>query len=227
MSKDSLSFQTPSPLIDDEGARFAHHWCPRGAETMWPNRWLGVPAIQNPFDAWIIQEIIWETRPDVIIETGTLAGGGATLWASLLAMAGGGRVITIDVSNGPEMHPDAAEVPLVQERVEFVEGSSVDPRIVGEVAAKVAGERVMVILDSDHHKDHVLAELQAWGPLVTPGCYVVVQDGIASLLAENFGPGATHATLEWLETNPDFAVDHERERLLFTMCPSGFVKRLR
>lgn len=217
--------QPSLPLVDEDAAHFARHWCFLGPQTLFSNRWLGIPSIQNPFDAWIIQEIIWQTRPDVIIETGTLAGGGAALWASLLEMAGGGRVITIDLANGDAMHPQAAELPLVRERVEFVEGSSIDPELVKQTAAKVEGERVMVILDSDHSKDHVLSELRAWSPLVSPGCYLIVQDGLASTVDDDFGEGPTEATLEWIEDGPPFDIDLDRERLLFTFCPSGFLKR--
>jgi cephalosporin hydroxylase len=165
-------------MMDDETVRFASLWWERREETLVPNTWLGVPCFQNPADAWIIQEVIAETRPEVIVETGTFAGGGAILWASLLSSFGEGQVVTIDIRQ--ELHAAAAEHPLVRDRVTFVTGSSTDYATFTEVAPLCAGARTMVILDADHSADHVSAELDLWSPLVTPGSYLVVQDGIVT-----------------------------------------------
>jgi len=188
------------------------------------NRWLGETSLQNPFDAWVIQEIIYETRPDLIIETGTFAGGGAVLWASLLAMVGDGTVISIDIE--PRVSDSAMELPVVKERVEFRTGSSVDPEVVAGVAKAAEGKRVMVILDSDHSADHVFAELEAWAPLVTPGCYLIAEDGFVTAVEDDFGEGPLEAVERWLPDHPEFEADAERERMLFTFSPSGFLKRL-
>ncbi len=220
MSEDSVYEE----LVDPEALRFAQRTWDSKEKTLFANRWLGAPAFQNPLDVWIIQEIIWETRPDLIIETGTFAGGGAALWASLLAMVGSGKVISIDVEARP--HTAAVALPVVQERVTFVAGSSTDPSLVSRVASDAEGLRVMVILDSDHSGDHVRAELDLWAPLVTPGCYMVVQDGIAGwTLGQEARPGPLEATLSWLPEHPEFEADRSRERLLYTLCPSGFLKR--
>lgn len=209
--------------MDDTARSFARHYWERQETTFVPNRWAGVPCWQNPFDVWIIQEIIETTRPDVIVETGTLAGGGAILWASLLAMFGDGQVVTIDVQK--DWHQAATSHPMA-ERVTWITGSSADPEIVAQVADQWAGKRVMVILDSDHSQAHVTAELDAWGPVVSPGCYMVVQDGFVTYADPEHGPGPLEAVGKWSPTHPEFAVDESRERMLFTFCPSGFLRKV-
>ena len=210
-------------VVDAEAVRFARALWARRHETIFANRWLGLPALQNPFDAWVIQEIIGETRPDVIVETGSFAGGGAALWASLLAMYGKGRVVSIDTE--PEIHGAALEVGVIKERVDFVEGSSSDPALAERVARETEGRRVMVILDSGHSAEHVRRELDLWSPLVTPGAYLVVQDGVITAMDPDHGPGPLEATLAWLPSHPEFEVDSERERMLLTFCPSGYLRR--
>jgi len=209
--------------MDPETARFAQHWWAHGEQAILPNRWLGAPCWQNPMDVWVIQEILEETRPDVIIEAGTFAGGGAVLWASLLSLFGDGRVISIDVRE--ELHAAVNDHPMVRDRVTFVTGSSTDPDAVESVARSCAGARTMVILDSDHAAEHVYAELEAWSPHVTPGCYLVVQDGIVTYVDQSQLPGPLEALAKWLPDHPEFEVDAQRERMLFTFCPSGFLRR--
>jgi cephalosporin hydroxylase len=210
--------------MDDGAAQFIRHWWSKKDTTFFPNRWLGVPCWQNPCDVWSVQEIISDTRPDVIVETGTFAGGSAVLWATLLAMFGNGRVISIDVSEA--RHEMANDLPIVKERVEFITGSSTDPMVAEEVRRESEGQRVMVILDSDHAEDHVLRELDVWGSLVTPGCYMVVEDGFVTYAESDYGGGPLEATLKWLPLHPEFEADRSRERMLFTFCPSGFLRRL-
>jgi cephalosporin hydroxylase len=209
--------------MNEEAVLFARRWWKRRKTTFVPNTWLGVPCWQNPLDAWIIQEIIAETRPEVIVETGTFAGGGAILWASLLAMFGEGRVVTVDIREG--LHARAAQHPLARDRVTFVTGSSTDRDTFTKVAGCCSGARTMVILDSDHRADHVFAELDLWSPLVTPGNYLVVQDGIVTYLDDDMGPGPLEATMKWLPGHAEFEVDETRERMLFTLCPSGYLRR--
>jgi cephalosporin hydroxylase len=208
--------------MDDVTQRFARRYWGALEQTFVPNTWLGVPCWQNPFDVWVVQEIIGETRPDVIVETGTLAGGGALLWASLLAMYGPGDVISIDIN---ELHAVAADHDVARDRVTFLTGSSTDPTLVADVGRRVAGKRTMVILDSDHSSAHVLGELEAWAPLVTKGCYLIVQDGFVTYVDESLVPGPLEAIQKWLPNNPEFEVDEGRERMLFTFCPSGFLRR--
>jgi cephalosporin hydroxylase len=140
--------------------------------------WMGVPIIQLPADVMATQEVIWTTKPDVIIETGVARGGSVLFMASLLELIGKGTVIGIDIDirahnrESIECHPMA-------KRVMLIEGASTDPAVVAQVRAKIpAGASVMVVLDSDHSRDHVLTELRSYGPLVTEGCYLVVADTI-------------------------------------------------
>ena len=189
-------------------------------------RWLGIPAAQNPNDVWIHQELIVKVKPDVIVEAGTQYGGSAALWATILQQVNpDGKVITIDIQ---DQAAAARNLPIVKERVEFLVGSSVDPAILAEVRKRVEGKKVMVILDSDHRKPHVLAELNAYGPMVSKDSYLIVQDtnvnGHPVLNAH--GPGPMEAVNEFLATNHQFRPDRNAERLKFTMHPSGYLQKV-
>ena len=194
----------------------------------WPrNQWLGIPTQQNPNDVWIIQEIITSVKPDYVIETGTFSGGSAVLWAMILREANpNGRVITIDIE---DQIKDARKMTIFQQMVSFLLGSSTDPKIVAEVMQQVKGKKNLVILDSDHRKDHVLKEMESYAPLVSLGSYLIVQDSNINghpVLA-NFGPGPMEAIEAFLASNGDFESDTDRERLLFTMHPRGYLKRVK
>jgi cephalosporin hydroxylase len=194
------------------------------------NSWLGIPTAQNPMDVWITQEIVTEVKPDVFIETGAWKGGSAALWASILEHVNpGGRVISIDVQ---DRMSEARALPLVRQRVEFVLGSSADPAIAARIARRVRGKKVMVLLDSDHRRRHVLQELRLYAPLVTVGSYLIVQDTVINghPLLPNWGDGdggPMEALREFLAGTDEFVVDASRERMLFTFCPSGFLKRVK
>jgi len=131
-------------------------------------RWLGVSILKCPMDLWIYQELLFELRPDVILETGTAYGGSAFYLATLCDILKQGRISTVDIEardNRPA-HP----------RVEYVTGSSASPEIIARLRKQILPtDKVMVFLDSDHHKPHVLAELRAYAELVTPGGYLVVK----------------------------------------------------
>jgi cephalosporin hydroxylase len=189
-------------------------------------RWLGVLSQQNPNDAWVHQEIIFNVKPDFIIEAGTLHGGSAALWATILQQVNpNGRIITIDIE---DKAAQAKNLPVVKRHVDFLIGSSTDPAIVGEVQKRVGRGKVLVILDSDHHKEHVLAEMKAYAGLVSVGSYLIVQDTNINghpVLA-NFGPGPMEAVQEFLATNQQFKPDENAERLMFTLHPKGYLKRI-
>jgi cephalosporin hydroxylase len=203
-------------------------------------RWFGVPTLQNPNDVWIHQEIITELKPDFIIEAGTAHGGSAVLWAMILEQVNPrGKVITIDVydqvevarlMNEPESGVERLHaLRLWKERVEFVKGSSTDPSIVDRLRQRVKGHKVLVILDSDHHKDHVLAELNAYAPMINVGSYLIVQDTSINghPVLKRYGPGPMEAVDEFLTANKQFEPDRSRERFLFTMHPKGYLKRIK
>jgi cephalosporin hydroxylase len=191
------------------------------------NKWLGILTEQNPNDVWITQEIIVETRPDFIIETGTLCGGSAALWSTILEQVNPkGRVITIDILDQAQ---EARKLPIVQKHVDFLHGSSTATDIVDYVKYWVEGKKVLVILDSDHSKQHVLKELAAYAPLVAVGSYLIVQDTNVNghPVDRTFGPGPMEAVTEFLAANSDFVSDTGRERFMFTMNPNGYLKRIR
>ena len=192
-----------------------------------PSKWLGVITQQNPNDVWIHQEIIAEQKPDFIVETGTLLGGGALLWATILAQVNPeGRVITVDIEDRVK---EAKEHPLWKRSVDQIVGSSTDPKVVDEVKRRVAGKKVLVLLDSDHSMKHVLAELKLYAPLVAPGGYVIVQDGNVNghPVVPEFGPGPYEAAEAFLAADDRFIADRSRERFLFTMHPKGYLKRVK
>jgi cephalosporin hydroxylase len=191
-----------------------------GSGTWQDTYWLGVRVLKLPLDLWIYQEILFaaESRPDLIIETGTHFGGSAYYLASIFDLIGSGRVITVDI--------EPLEVPS-HPRITYLTGSSAAPEIVEEIHGSVQpGERVMVVLDSDHEKDHVLAELQAYSGLVTPGNYLIVEDtNWNSWRGGHFSPGPLEALREFLSGNNDFVVDRSKEKFLFTFYPSGYLRR--
>jgi cephalosporin hydroxylase len=138
------------------------------------NTWLGVSTQQFPDDVWIHQEILTEMKPDFFFETGTFHGGSALIWAMVLSQVNPeGRVITIDIADRHEINGKtmlmlerAENFPIWKERVVFIRGRSIDPQVVNEVKNRVKGKKVVVILDSVHTKDHVLAELRAYSSIV-------------------------------------------------------------
>ncbi len=233
----------------DEGLRtLSREWIARTAEHKYVYnwRWCGLPIIQLPPDVIVTQEIVWEVRPDVIIETGVARGGSLTFSASLLAMLDAAeatgrtpattprRVIGIDIEIRPH-NRQAIEAHPFAPMIELVEGSSVAPEIVAEVRARVGpGERVLVVLDSNHTHEHVLAELEAYAGLVTPGSYCIVQDtGIEEAGPDAFpdrpwGPGNSpkSAVAVWLPAHPEFAVDSAIDhKLLLSSSPGGYLRR--
>ena len=181
------------------------------------SRFLGVRTFQNPLDAWVVQEVIVEVAPDLLIEAGTANGGSALLWAMILREVNpAGRVITIDIEDAREER--ARSHPLARERIDFLHGSSTDPAIVEEVRRRAEGKRVLVLLDSLHTKEHIAAELAAYAPLVAVGSYVIVQDTPF---------GGTEAIAEYLAAHPEFEIDSSRERFVLTSSLGGYLERVK
>ena len=194
--------------------------------------WLGVPIIQLPEDMVMLHELIWKLRPDVVIECGVAHGGALMLYASVLELLGRGRVIGVDVEIR-KYNRLAIEAHALSHRIVLIEGSSVDAGTLDRVRALVRPtDRVLVMLDSNHSRDHVLAELLAYAPLVTPGSYLVVFDTVMPLVADaprgsqawsTDNPSA--AIKEFLEKNGEFSVDPTYERLRITYCRGGYLRR--
>ena len=203
--------------------------------------WMGRPIIQLPDDMVRLQEVIYAVRPDVIIETGVAHGGSLIFYASLCKAMEKGRIVGIDIEIRPH-NRQAIETHPLSSLITLIEGSSTDPAIVEQVRAEVQpGESVLVFLDSCHTKEHVLAELTAYAPLVSKGSYIVAMDGIMEQVvgAPRTQPdwswnNPKRAAREFVENNPDFVI--EAPQFAFnegnitegvTYWPDGFIKRVK
>ena len=217
----------PDPAVDKAALdRVITMWS-ESKNTFFRNKWLGLPTLQNPMDVWVTQEIMFETKPDFIVEAGTFVGGSAALWATILAQINPkGRVITIDVV---DRMAEARKLPIVKRHVDFLLGSSTDDKVVKEVKRRVKGHSAMVILDSLHTKEHVLNELHAYAPIIPVGGYLIVQDAFLNghPAPEGWGPGPYEAVEEFLKESNNFVSDRDRERLMITFNPTGFLKRVK
>ena len=231
------------PLGTSEGFRLVSQaWLRAGwdAKYVYSFTWLGRPLIQLPEDMLRLQEVIYAAEPDVVVETGVAHGGSLVFYASLLHAMGRGRVIGVDIEIRSH-NREALEKHRLASLITLIEGDSGDPATVRRVRDEVApGERVLVVLDSNHSKEHVLTELEAYAPLVTRDSYIVAMDGIMETLAgaprgsddwswnnpkaaaEEFV--STHAEFEIVE--PEFAFNEGSVEQRVTYWPSGFLKRV-
>jgi cephalosporin hydroxylase len=184
-------------------------------------RWFGYEVQKSPLDLWIYQEIINDTHPDLIIETGTAWGGSALFFAMLCDLRGSGEVISVDIAAQPSRP--------AHDRIRYVQGSSTDVNALDRVSdAARQHRRVMVSLDSDHSREHVLHELNAYSAFVTEGCYLVVEDTNlnGNPVHPGFGPGPQEAVDEFLRRHPEFERDSLWEsKFLVTFNPGGYLRR--
>jgi cephalosporin hydroxylase len=227
-------------LLESINANYSYNFC-----------FLGRPIIQYPQDIVAFQEIVWHVQPDVIVETGIAHGGSLILSASLLAMLDlceatingelldpatpKRKVIGVDIDIRQHNRVAIEAHPLAK-RITMLEGSSVDPAIVEQVRALVGdAKRVLVCLDSNHTHDHVLAELEAYGPMVSRGSYCVVFNTVIEDMPNGrypnrpWGPGNNVKTAVWefLKSHPEFAIDKQGEnKLQITVAPGGHLKRV-
>jgi cephalosporin hydroxylase len=198
--------------------------------------WLGLPVIQLPPDIVALQEVIWETRPNLVIETGIARGGSLVLYASILELIGEGDVLGIDIDIRPHNRAAIEQHPLAR-RIRMIEGSSLDEGVVAEARAAAGNvDRVMVVLDSNHTHQHVLAELRAYGSLVTVGQFLVVADTFVEQIPAQehrqrpWGPGDNPGTAlrAWLGEVEGFEPDpFVNSKLLLTASPGGYLRRMR
>lgn len=197
--------------------------------------WMGRPIIQLPQDMIAMQEIIWQVKPDLIIECGIAHGGSIIYYASLLELQGHGEVLGIDLDIRPH-NREALEGHPMFKRISMIEGSSIDPAIAAQVQALAAGKKVILVLDSNHTHDHVLEELRLYAPLVAVGSYCVVMDTVVEdMPADAFpdrpwGPGDNPKTAVWayLKENSDFQIDKRMDnKLLISVAPDGYLLRVK
>jgi len=199
--------------------------------------WMGRPIIQYPQDMVAMQEIIWSVRPDLVIETGIAHGGSLVYYASLLELLGNdGIVVGIDIDIR-QHNREAIEAHPMARRIRMIEGSSIDPGTVAQVAELARHrKRVLVTLDSNHTHDHVLQELLLYSPFVSVGSYLtvfdtVVEDMPKALFPDRpWGPGNNPKTAvrEFLGKTDRFVVDKEVEnKLLLTVAPDGYLRSVK
>lgn len=187
--------------------------------------WLGVPFYKLPFDAIVIQELIWKLRPDYVVETGTCFAGSALFYASIFELIGHGEVVTCDI----ELKHDLLnhELKNVTKRIHFIPGGSTNPLVFKKIKKRVGGKRNIVLLDSWHTKDHVLDELNLYQELVEPGMFLICEDTHVNShpVPWEWGDGPYEAVEEFLEHNKDFEVDLACEKFMMTFNPMGYLRR--
>ncbi|AIQ98267.1 cephalosporin hydroxylase family protein [Prochlorococcus sp. MIT 0801] len=237
----------------DELKRFSKDWINAAAPYRYTYNfsWLGRPIIQFPNDSWALQEIIWKTKPDLIIETGIAHGGSLIMNASILALMDMSEAILNNQSLDPRIskrkvlgididirkhnqamidsHPMAS-------RIEMIEGSSINPDVVDEVKDFSSEfKNIMVCLDSNHSHEHVLSELNSYAPLVSKGSYCVVFDTVVETMPKDlfldrpWGPNDNPKTAlkEYLSTHKEFVIDLEIDnKLMISSAPNGYLKRI-
>ncbi len=192
-----------------------------GSDVWRETYWFGANVYKCPFDLFIYQEIIYEIKPDVIIECGTARGGSALYLAHLCDMIGKGRIYTIDIENN-SLRP-------THNRINFITGSSVDAKIVGAVKKCIKRtDVVLVILDSNHAKNHVMKELELYAPIVTKGRYWIVEDSNINghPVNKQHGEGPMEALKIFLRNDDSFKIDKSREKFFLTFNPNGYLKRV-
>lgn len=229
-----LSFAT-----DTEFRELSNRWRTMALERKYMNNfsWLGRPLIQLPSDAMAIQEIIWAIKPDLVIETGIAHGGSLILSASMLELIGKGDVIGIDIEIRPHNRQEIQNHPL-SERITLIEGSSIEEETIKKVKAAAKGkEKILVLLDSNHTHEHVLAELNAYADLVSVDSYCIVFDTFIEDMPDDYiwtdrpwskGNNAKTAVWDWLKNHNEFEIDKSIEdKLLLTSAPDGFLKRVK
>lgn len=198
--------------------------------------WMGRPIIQYPQDMIVMQEILWELKPDLIIETGIAHGGSLIYYASILELIGKGEVLGIDIDIREHNKKEIENHPMYK-RIKMIQGSATDELIVEEVKAHTKDKStILVCLDSNHTHDHVLREMELYSPFVTIGSYLVVFDTIVEDLPNdlypdrpwNVGNNPKTAVYEFLKKNNNFeinkSIDH---KLLISVAPEGYLKRVK
>lgn len=185
------------------------------------NYWLGIPIQKNPLDLMVYQELLFREKVDIIIETGSKVGGSALFFANICDIINHGEVITIDVDHADKLPQ--------HNRITYLTGSSTDEEIINFISPRIKDKKVLIVLDSDHNKAHVLKELQIYSEMVSIGNYLIVEDtncsGHPVIGIEGSGP--MEAIIEFFSINNNFVVDRYWEKNFVTFNPCGFLKRLK
>ncbi len=185
--------------------------------------WLGYPVLKCPLDLWIYQEILFELEPDIIIECGTAYGGSALYLASMCDQIGNGNILTIDLEN--PLIDTTRQLPT-HNRIRYLTGSSTSENIKDQLTDLISpSQKVMVILDSDHSKDHVLKEMFIYSELVTDGQYMIVEDTNVNghPVLPFHGPGPMEAVDEFLSHRSDFTIDVSKDKFFLSFNPRGYL----
>ncbi|MDB4877455.1 MAG: hydroxylase [Gemmatimonadetes bacterium] len=205
-----------------------------GAEhrVMYEPTWLGRPIIQFPNDIVAIQELLWQVRPDVVVETGVAHGGSLILSASILELIGKGKVVAVDIDIRAHNRVAIEAHPLAH-RVELIQGSSIADDTMAAVRRAVGdAETVLVFLDSNHSEAHVFRELELYGALVTPGSYLVAHDGAQAWVSdiprgkpEWKSDHPLAAIYRFISLHPEFSIEQHWTRFGTTSSPDGWLKK--
>ena len=225
---------------DNEFRKISHRWFLHSVkhEYSYHFKWLGLPIIQYPQDIVAYQEIIWNIKPDLIIETGIARGGSLVLSASMLQLIGKGQVLGIDINIEKENLKNI-KIHFLKKRIKMIQGSSTDENIIKQVK-KIAKnkKKIIVVLDSNHTHDHVLKELESYSQFVKKGCYLIVFDTIiedipqkiAKMSKRPWGKGNSprSAVNEFLKKNSRFVIDTKiDDKLQISVAPNGYLKCIR
>lgn len=226
----SLDQELQHKALDVLAAADRHRWIHQST-------WMGEPVLNLPQDMFALQEIIWRTRPEFIIEVGVAWGGGMLFEAMLLEVLGGKKVIGIDIFIPPDLRQRLSSHGKLSERLVLIEGSSTSADTLDQVKALLGGSRkVLVILDSNHTHEHVLNELRAYAPFIEEGQYLICGDTIVEYMPEQvhvsrpWGPGNNPATAvkEFLSETDRFLVDEKiDQRLLLSCHPGGYLQAVK
>lgn len=182
--------------------------------------YFGIPTYKCPLDLWVYQEIMFEVKPEIVIECGTFLGGTTLYLAHLLDNITKGKIISIDVSEEPRPK---------HKNIVYLLGRSTSEAIVEQVKNLCEGKRTLVILDSDHSYGNVIEELRCYSDLVSVGSYLVVEDTNLNghPVREDFGPGPMEAVKQFLTENDQYVVDKTKERYVITFYPNGYLKKIK
>jgi len=226
MGRNSLEIDSNQGLANMQGASLMawmnyHHRDIHGKQCTW----MGVTALKNPLDAWIYQEILYEVKPDIILELGNNEGGGTLFLANMCDLLGHGQVIGVDINHEvfKASHP----------RIELITGDTTSDEVIEQVRAKCEGKRVLIIHDAAHTKEIVLRDLRNYSPLVAVGSYLIVEDTSIGIPGFKDGPffiprqnTPLQSIDEFINENPNFVIDESRERYILTENYRGFLRRV-